>query len=324
MVAAVEVRSVRRYALYLGVAVLMLFGCSASPEQLLSQGRALPATSSGSALLYASDWKAGEIFVFTYPAGTLVQTIADDEYPLGLCSDAGGNVWVMNFNGGYDQVVEFAHGGSTPIRMLDDPNSEPRGCSVDPLTGDLAVVNSEPPTVVVYPPNTTGQPQTYAAGIDYPFACAYDAKGDLFVDGYRLKGGDHFGLAELPYGGARFVRVAVMATVGLPGNIQWDGSDLAVGDFTSPGAIYRLKIEQRKKIATLAGTITLDGPDRQPPEGVEFWLDDGTAIMPFGTEKNINKIGFWSYPEGGYATGQLLRFGGEELYGVTVSALPSR
>lgn len=302
----------------------MLFGCSASPEQLLSQGRALPATSSGSALLYASDWKAGEIFVFTYPAGTLVQTIADDEYPLGLCSDAGGNVWVMNFNGGYDQVVEFAHGGSTPIRMLDDPNSEPRGCSVDPLTGDLAVVNSEPPTVVVYPPNTTGQPQTYAAGIDYPFACAYDAKGDLFVDGYRLKGGDHFGLAELPYGGARFVRVAVMATIGLPGNIQWDGSDLAVGDFTSPGAIYRLKIEQRKKIATLAGTITLDGPDRQPPEGVEFWLDDGTAIMPFGTEKNINKIGFWSYPEGGYATGQLLRFGGEELYGVTVSALPSR
>jgi hypothetical protein len=316
-------RGVGRYVLRVGLAAAMIAGCSAPVGQTASQSRALPATSSGNALLYASDWKAGEIFVFTYPAGTLVQTISDDEYPLGLCSDAGGNVWVMNFNGGYDQVVEFAHGGSTPIRMLDDPNSEPRGCSVDPLTGNLAVVNSEPPTVVVYPPGTS-QPQTYAAGVDYPFACAYDAKGDLFVDGYHLKSGDRFGLAELPYGGARFVRVAVMAALGLPGNIQWDGSDLAVGDFASPGTIYRLKIEQRKKVATLAATVTLNGPDRQPPEGVEFWLADGTVVMPFGTEKNIDKIGFWSYPAGGYATGQLMRFGGEQLYGVTVSALPSR
>ena len=269
MAAVVEAWGVGRYALCFGVAAVMLFGCSASPEQPLSQSRALPATSSGSTLLYASDWKAGKLFVFSYPAGALVQTITDGEYPLGLCSDAGGNVWVMNFNAGYDQVVEYAHGGSTPIRMLDDPNSEPRGCSVDPLNGNLAVVNSEPPTVVVYPP-ATGQPQTYAAGIDYPFACAYDAKGDLFVDGYHLKGSDRFGLAELPYGGARFVRVAVKAAIGLPGNIQWDGSDLAVGDFTSPGAIYRLKIEQRKKVATLAGTITLDGPTRQPPRASSF------------------------------------------------------
>ncbi len=317
-------RSVRRYALYVSTAAFVLAGCAGAQVQIAaSQSRSAPATSSSSDLLYASDWKAGKIFVFTYPAGDLVQTLADDKYPLGLCSDASGNVWVMNFNAGHDQVVEYAHGGTTPIDVLDDPNAEPRGCSVDPLTGSLAVVNTEPPTVVIYPA-AGGEPQTYAAAVDYPFACAYDAKGDLFVDGYHLHDGDHFRLSELIYAGVHFVRLAVKAAIGLPGNIQWDGTDLAVGDYTSPGVVYRLKIEPRKRIATLAETVTLEGPVRQPPEGAEFWLNGGRLIMPFGTGKNVNKIGFWNYPSGGYPVGQLSRFDGEELYGVTVSALPSR
>jgi|HubBroStandDraft_4_1064222.scaffolds.fasta_scaffold00138_7 hypothetical protein len=301
----------------------MLAACG-SP-QLVAQraAEARPASSSGNALLYVTDWKAGKILVFSYPTGPLVQSIADNQYPLGLCTDADGNVWVMNFGGGENQVVEYAHGGTTPIATLDDAYGEPRSCSVDRASGSLAVVNPSPPGVVIYP-SGSGSPQMYSPDLDYPFACTYDANGNLFVDGYHLHDGDHFRLSELARGSTHFARLSVKGAVGLPGDLEWDGADLAVGDYQSPGVIYRLEILHRKKVAMLVGTTTLDGPARQAPEGVEFSLDQGSLIMPFGDQKNVNKIGFWNYPGGGYYTSELTRFGGEELYGVAVSALPSR
>ena len=113
--------------------------------------------------------------------------------------------------------------------------------------------------------------------------------------------------------------MTIRATVGLPGNIQWDGTYLAAGEYPSSGTIYRLRIIARSTSARLESTVSLQGPVTNPAQGVQFWLQGGTLIMPFGTKKNVNVVGSWSYPAGGNHTSRLTGFGGVELYGVTVS-----
>jgi DNA-binding beta-propeller fold protein YncE len=301
-----------------------LAGCSALQPQAVSVAGSQPrsATSSGS-LLYASDWQTGSIYFFNYPGGTLAGTIADDLSPLGLCSDANGNVWVANFGAGSNQLVEYAHGGTTPIATLDDPGEQPRGCSVDPTTGNLAVANGNPGSVVIYP-QASGIPQSYDPQLVYPVACTYDGEGNLFVDGYHLRHGDQFALSELPVGGGVFKKIRIKDQLGLPGNIAWDGTyhdgtELAIGDYQSPSVIYVLDVKRRLPQGNLETTISLDGPKRDAAEGVQFWIGDGTLIMPFGLQKKIDEIGMWSFPAGGAYQSELSGFGAAELYGVTIS-----
>jgi len=159
--------------------------------------------------------------------------------------------------------------------------------------------------------------------LSYPFACAYDGAGNLFVDGYHLHSGVNFALSELPAGSTAFERLKVVGEVGLAGNLQWDGTDLAVGDYQNPTVIYQIRVSKQRPEARLKGTITLDGPVTKPTHGVQFWLTNGALIMPFGTTRNVNKVGFWNYPAGGKATGTLKGFDVAELYGVTISVPPT-
>ena len=306
----------------------MLAACGGIAQAPVSTGNPIssPGSTSGGNLLYVSNWSQGKISFYTYPGDVLVGTIADSQTPLGLCSDASGNVWVTNFGASYNQLVEYSHGGTTPIATLNDPGQSPRGCSVDPTTGSLAVVNTSPSGVVVFPKGTTGAPQSYKLKLIYPFACAYDGAGDLFVDGYILHSSDRFALEVLPAGGPQFERIKLENPVGLPGNIQWDGSDLAVGNYEDPTTIYRLKVSHKFKDAKLEGTVTLSGPSQESAEGVQFWIGGGTLVMPFGarTHRYVNQLGLWNYPYGGQPVAEWGGFGTAELYGVTVSAPPSR
>jgi hypothetical protein len=323
----VEARHVRRSLPSAFFAIALLASCagSGSPLSFESQRQVQNASSSGGTLLYVSDWHGGRILLFDYPAGTPAGAIADPHFPLGLCSDPKGNVWVVNFGAGYDQILEFAHGGTMPIATLSDPGESPRGCSYDSTSGNLAVANTNPSNgnVVIYP-NATGSPQPYKPLLSYPFACAYDGTGNLFVDGYHLQSGDRFALSVLPRGSSQFLRVKVPSGIGLPGNVQWDGLDLAVGDYQSPGTVYRLKISKNLKNATLDGTVTLAGPVVRSPEGVQFWIGGGALIMPFATKKYADLLGIWNYPAGGNHIDAWRGFGSAEFYGVTLSAPPSR
>ena len=56
----------------------------------------------------------------------------------------------------------------------------------------------------------------------------YDGSGNFFVDG-KLSGTTPF-LYELPKGASGFENVTLNVTLADPGNIEWDGKDLAVGD----------------------------------------------------------------------------------------------
>lgn len=139
-------------------------------------------------LLYVSDVDAGKLYVFTYPRGTLVKTIADLSNPTGLCTNNSGDIWVVTAaDSGSGTLVEYEHGGSTPIATLSIPGDDPFGCAVDPKTGDVAVTNSGN-SISVFTKGS-GTPLTYTASDFYHmYYCGYDSNGNLFADGNSQSG----------------------------------------------------------------------------------------------------------------------------------------
>ena len=88
--------------------------------------------------------------------------------------------------------------------------------------------------------------------------CAYDNKGNLFVDGFSYPGasGD-FLFAELPKKGAKLKMITLNPTVFNAGGVQWDGKYVVVGDLSHP-MLYRYTIKGSQ--GTLTGTTSLQFP----------------------------------------------------------------
>ena len=268
------------------------------------------------ALLYATS--IGYIYVFEYPVGKFLGKIYDEHYPVGVCSDADGNVFVTDY--GYAQIVEYAHGGTDPIRTLSDPQLDPRSCSIDPTTGNLAVANNDPGGVAIFP-DASGSPESYSPNLYYPNACAYDADGNLFVDGESSKSGG-FALSELPRGGSTFSNIAVDQNIGGPGGLQWDGTYLALEDGDVPDAIYQVAVSG--STGRVVNTVTLGGPIDEPV-GSQFWIGSGKVIMRYEIKKeefSPRRIGVWKYPGGGAPLKTRKPFRADHLWDVTVSVAP--
>lgn len=262
-------------------------------------------------LLYVSDLLAQVVDIYTYGHGyKLVGTLTGFFNPEGLCVDKAGDVYVTNdTSDGVHQITEYAHGATTPIRTIDDPDGRANGCSVDPTTGNLAVADFWGPSegignVAVYP-KASGSPTSYSISqIYYYYYCGYDDKGNLFVDGETE--GSVFGLGELPKGGNTLNFVSVDQTIYLPGGVQWDGKYLAVGDqvavkrnFTS--TIYQFAINGSS--GTTVNTMVLTGSSQV----AQFWIPRihngarrryGDRLI--GPDQNGKDTLIWDYPSGGY------------------------
>lgn len=242
------------------------------------------------ALLYVSDTDSSSVYVYTYPGGKLKQTLTGLSVPGGECVDAKGDVFVAN-TGGLD-VIEYAHGQSTPIATLNDPGYFPFGCDVDPTTGNLAVTNFSKSTssgggnIVVYT-HARGKPRVYTdSAISGMLLCGYDAKGNLYVDGFS-SGTPAY--AVLPHGSKTFTNLTLNQKIGSPGGVQWDGKYVAIVDETTD-TIYRFAISGSK--GTSKGSAQLSGGSAI----VQFWID---GALVSGANSGGGSVGIWKYPAGG-------------------------
>jgi hypothetical protein len=246
-------------------------------------------------LLYISDFQNNEVSVFSYPEGKLKGTLTGFLGPFGECADPSGNIYIANDKP--PEVLEYAHGGTTPIATIKDPGQYAYSCAYDPTTGDLAVTNEYSRktalgSVSIYQ-HARGKPHTYLiSGIYYAFFCSYDDKGNLFVDGLPSPTGG-FVLAELPKGSNALKTIAVNATIAFAGGVQWDGSHIAVGDQANP-VIYQLSISGSK--GTEVGSTPLTGAK----EIAEFWKQGSDVAAP-DTYPAYLRVGLWKYPAGGPA-----------------------
>ncbi|HET6275673.1 MAG TPA: hypothetical protein VFE16_07065 [Candidatus Cybelea sp.] len=161
------------------------------------------ALAAGPRLLYVSDPTVNAITVFSLPDLAIKGTITGLNQPRGLCSDDSGNIWVTDF--ATQQILEYAHGGTSPITTLTDANGFPFACDVERHHHhDLAVAN------LSNAPSGPGETEVYPGGMAAPLPSydltalqkvrgeAYDHHGNLFMDGQTNTG--TFVLAELPVG----------------------------------------------------------------------------------------------------------------------------
>jgi hypothetical protein len=320
-----------RFSLWFSVVAVVLSGCGGSQSQIAplgalpgsvttashpqatSRSRVLPGSSGD--LIYAVGGCGGTCVV-SYPDGVLVGTLATSG--LGVCSDNQGNVFISNDT----QVVEYAHGGTTPVATLDLPGNMAVGCSVDPTTNNLAIVFRGSGGDIAIFLNEGGSPTLYASGID-SFYCGYDAYGNLFVDGFTDKSGPQPALAEMTNGGTSFNPLTISPYIGQPGQVQWDGKYMTY-ETVDTGKIKRLSISGSN--VTVEGTTSL----RKVTRGAgASWIHGDSVIVPFPLHGARNKtIGIWGYPKGGKATRLIKRFGDYNpgsihFQGVTLSVKPS-
>lgn len=197
-------------------------------------------------LLYIADAGTGDVDVYSYPATKLEGKLTGFT-PHGLCTDTTGDVFVTN--GSAAEILEYAHGGTKPIRTLSDPGYFPHNCAVDPTTGNLAVTSlplgGGSGAIAIYR-HATGKPKLYMPSfLWFSYFAGYDAKGNLFVDG-TTHYNTIFALAELRAGRKVFTPLTTSHAFALPGAIQWIGKTLVVGDQVSisgPSTIYEFSLK---------------------------------------------------------------------------------
>ncbi len=245
------------------------------------------------ALLYLADYVDSSVRVFTFPKGKLIGTLTGLNHPEGECVDAASNVWIANT--GSSQIVEYAHGATKPSATLADPGYFPTGCAIDPKTGDLAVANvltnmhNLPGNVALYK-NASGTPSYYDtrdAGFYSVYFIAYDGKGNLFFDGTNGQPSDgSFIYGEVPKNSTNVKIVALDApSIGFPGNVQWDGKHITVGDQDN-AVVYQTKGSKVIGSTPLTGSTDVVG----------YAISGKTLVGP---DTANSDAGFYSYPAGG-------------------------
>lgn len=251
------------------------------------------------ALLYETNGNDGTVHAYSYPSGTLEGELTGFKEPYGACTDKMGNVWIVDDEA--SSITQYAHGASKPTRTLSDSGEYPAGCSVDPATGNLAVMNYETTArgqggISIYR-KAKGSPKSYSdPSISRGWFCSYDNRGNLIVDGYR-SGSSGFQLAELPHGAATLTNISVNQTITVPGGVQWNGPNVAVADENGPGngVIYQFSISGSS--GTKVSTTTLDSSQNVH----QFWIDPAgnRVVVP---SASLGTVGYWDFPTGGYPT----------------------
>jgi hypothetical protein len=247
-------------------------------------------------LLYVSDAEANLVDVYSYPGGKLEGQLSGFAGVQGLCTDKSGNVWITNQS--QETILEFAHGGKSPIATLNDSGYHPGACSVDPSTGNLAVANldtlSEGAGGLAIYTGAKGSPQLYNdSTLAYAFYVAYDRSGNVFVDGQNRSSQLFFG--ELPKSSSTLETIDTSGISGLGAGVAWDGKYITLG-ITSPSTIYQLTVSG--SAASIAGTTTISGdPGLGGYDVVTKGNRQGTLVIDPETG-GTKDVGYFKYPSG--------------------------
>ena len=316
-----------RALLPVGMMAAMLSGCGGSQGQVDGTARVIPqgavpaghtthgkswmkpGMSSGD-LLYVSDAGTDDVYALSYPSGNLVGTLTGFQSPQGLCADGSGNIYVADAKAA--NIVEYAHGGTSPIKMLQG-SGRPSACWVNPKTGDLAVTNFNS-FVSIYK-HASGNPANYSTQTSAIW-CAYDNNGNLFVaEPGQLSTGNV--VQELPSGATSLENIGLDKFLGnqWPGGIQWYGKHLIVAKsgpsgYGCCGRVYRF---------TINGTSGQhSGSHKATTDLADIFIYKSMLIASTGG----SHIDLYDYPKIHGPT-QQMEEPGSFSYGVTISVAAS-
>ena len=252
-------------------------------------------------LTYVADSAAGVVTVFGRNA-VIQGQITGLTGPGGLFVDSDRNLWVANFNpsSGSD-VLEFARGGTSPIKTLSDTGGNPIDVTICP-SGTVYVSNlgeGSTPGIAVYASGNTEPTGT----LTYPgdvvnLYVTCDAAGNVFSLIFTSSGGR---VVEYPGGsqsGARDLGIALSAPDGIKpdnaGNLLIVDSG-TVTEYTEAGAPTGNSISTGSdEIVDLA--VTRDsrvvGGASSNLRGISWTFPAGVQRQIYTTSKPINLSGF--------------------------------
>jgi hypothetical protein len=289
------VKPVARRTFACWLAAVALAGCGASGPSFgpSTTPASRPAVGiKNKALLYvATDYATTIVNIFTYPEGKFVGSLTSDLSFARVCSDPKtGHVFVSQTYG----LDEYQRGETTKITTLAAPEGYTQllGCSIDPLSGDVAAVAYESLGGLLIYPHGTGTPLVYSdPSVHAYYYCSYDDRGNIFILGYGV-GTQYITsvFSELPKGGKAF-RDITMPFVGYPQKLQWDGKHMALNEGAT---IYQMHVSG--STGTIVGTTDLRG-DTEPAGGT-VWIAGNTVLGPYGGG-SARRVGTWNYPAGG-------------------------
>lgn len=272
-------------------------------------------------LLYIST-SSGTVLVYRYWQLKIYATLKGFKTPKGLCVDKSSNVFVTD--SALHEIVEYAHGASSPAATLSDSGYDPSACSFDPTTGNLAVANyqtagSGAGNVAVYP-SGGGKATFYKPNLDGkgPITCGYDDQGNLLIaTEYAKKNNEYALFSLLVKGGKAFTQLTFPKISGSNfenvTNVQWDGKYWAI---TDNGNIMRYSISSG--VATFESATSLyENWDGQ----TQVWLVNTTTNKNAEANQMVaaesSSVNYWKYPSGGNPYTYIAKL--YEPYGVTVS-----
>lgn len=261
-------------------------------------------------LLYVSDWGTDDVFIYNYKNGALSGRLTGFAEPYGQCVDKDGNVWITNLDS--NAVVEYAHGGTTPLKTLKGAGHS-AGCSIDPTTGNLAVANFDQPAELQIYKKAAGAATVYkSAGCDEDmWSPGYGKKGNLYVEGSNYSIAT---VCEFAHGGKKLLGPVKLLNfqIGLGGGVMWDGTHLTLTDQYYTGqtltAVYQVSEEESGNLNKTGVTVLTDsqcgGGVRVPQpfvagnKNTPLNRTQGTAILG-GNLQCLSRFGIWNYPAGG-------------------------
>lgn len=266
--------------------------------------------------VYDRNTNTGDVFVYSYRTQQLVGTLNGFFDPARDCVDKAGDVFITDFGNG--QIVEYAHAGTQPIQTLKSP-TYPIGCSVDIASGKLAVANvpagNYNVSVLSIYQHAQGNPSNYSSPhVPNMVDCAYDDRGNLFVDGWKGYSLYRSVFAALPKHSRslRTIKLKGEPRFDLPTSVQWDGNYLAVTEISSVVQFTitgRIGVEQGRTNLSDSGDIFAS------------WIVkplDSVVIA----NRSPEEVEYYNYPSGGNPFARISFTSYEEIGGVTVSLAP--
>lgn len=205
-------------------------------------------------------------------------------------------------------VYEYAHGGTSRIKTLYDNyvDFNPIDCTVDPTTSNVAVASADAPYVVIFPGGKQN-PMAISDAYAILFWCAYDSRGNLYVDKVNHRHKQYIGV--LPSGSTTFKNYLLDTRAGGAGGLQFDGQHIVVDDLGT-NTLHQLRFSGSN--ASVIGSTPLGGAK----DIFQYWIHKRRVIGPdiYGTAY------FWKYPGGGYPVKSIQGF--TLPVGSTVSVSP--
>jgi hypothetical protein len=279
---------------------------------MMPQSRAIAAHPSGQFLSDAglgkhdlvyvtnSNWR---VTVYRYWQRTYAEQLTDLRGPVGACAAFSGEVFITD--PGHQKIYAYAHGGSSPISVLDDSGGASAACAVARSSGDVAVANypqsGESGNIAIYR-HGSGKPALFygnGSHSDQFGGCAYDDRGDLLaVSLYHHSSVWHNDFYYLPRGGKKLALITLphVGTGGAVQSIQWDGKYWVAGPINN--TLYLYSIDSK---AHYIGTVSLqwDGTVgavwiyRSSPNS------RGTEVVGVtGDYTSSSSVEYWDYPSG--------------------------